>query len=321
MNYDQTKRQLVVTQPNGRKIQYKFNEAANPIQIIEDVDGLNITTSYVYEGNNLVESRDPNDQNAANPTESYTYDAKGNVLTAKDRYGTETYEYNKNNDVISMTDTEGDTTTIAYDGLNPVSETDQSGKTSSVSKYDAYGNIIEESDTLGSATNLLSNSGFEQGITAWNLLSHYDTGQLQEDTNVYNGLTGRKTLKIVADSTSPNTELGYVAATQEIAVKPNTTYTLSGKIKTNLTKANAFFNVQFLNSQNQTISWADHRYSQLTGTRPWTERQVTFTTPSNAAKIRVYLEVDHKSPDASGEAWFDNVQLEEAQVSSSYNQL
>ncbi|WP_235046472.1 hypothetical protein, partial [Geobacillus thermoleovorans] len=73
------------------------------------------------------------------------------------------------------------------------------------------------------------------------------------------------------------------------------------------------------NSQNQTISWADHRYSQLTGTRPWTERQVTFTTPSNAAKIRVYLEVDHKSPDASGEAWFDNVQLEEAQVSSSYN--
>ncbi|MGG3835328.1 MULTISPECIES: hypothetical protein [Geobacillus] len=64
MNYDQTKRQLVVTQPNGRKIQYTFNEAANPIQIIEDVDGLNITTSYVYEGNNLVESRDPNDQNA-----------------------------------------------------------------------------------------------------------------------------------------------------------------------------------------------------------------------------------------------------------------
>ncbi|OKO96214.1 wall-associated protein [Geobacillus proteiniphilus] len=319
MNYDQTKRQLVVTQPNGRKIQYKFNEAANPIQIIEDVDGLNITTSYVYEGNNLVESRDPNDQNAANPTESYTYDAKGNVLTAKDSYGTETYEYNKNNDVISMTDTEGDTTTIAYDGLNPVSETDQSGKTSSVSKYDAYGNIIEESDTLGSATNLLSNSGFEQGITAWNLLSHYDSGQLLEDTNVYNGLTGRKTLKIVADSTSPNTELGYVAATQEITVKPNTTYTLSGKIKTNLTKANAFFNVQFMNSQNQTISWADHRYSQLTGTRPWTERQVTFTTPSNAAKIRVYLEVDHKSPDASGEAWFDNVQLEEAQVSSSYN--
>ena len=319
LNYDQTKRQLVVIQPNGRKIQYTFNEAANPIQIIEDAGGLNITTSYVYEGNNLVESRDPNDQNAVKPTETYTYDANGNVLTVKDQYGTETYKYNKNNDVISETDTEGDTTTIAYDGLNPVSETDQSGKTSSIAKYDTYGNIIEESNTLGSAANLLSNSGFEQGITAWNLLRSNDSGQLFEDTNRHHRSLGRKTLKIVTASSSPGTELGYVAATQEIAVKPNTTYTLSGKIKTNLTKANAFFNIQFLDSQNRRISWADNRYSQLTGTRPWTERQVTFTTPPSVVKIRVYLEVDHKSPDASGEAWFDSIQLEEAQVSSSYN--
>ena len=243
LTYDPTERRLLIQKPNGRKTQYTFNEAGNPIEVVDDVGGLNITTKYVYEGNNLKESYDPNDVGATTPTESYTYDANGNVLTAKDSYGTEIYQYNPNNDVISMTDTEGDKTTIAYDGLNPVSETDQSGKTSSVSKYDAYGNIIEESDTLGSATNLLSNSGFEQGITAWNLLSHYGSEQLLEDTNVYNGLTGRKTLKIVADSTSPNTELGYVAATQEITVKPNTTYTLSGKIKTNLTKANAFFNV------------------------------------------------------------------------------
>ncbi|WP_426470407.1 hypothetical protein, partial [Salmonella enterica] len=75
--------------------------------------------------------------------------------------------------------------------------------------------------------------------------------QLQEDTNVYNGLTGRKTLKITVNSTSPSAEAGYVAATQEIAVKPNATYTLSGKIKTNLTKASAFFNVEFLDSQNR----------------------------------------------------------------------
>ncbi|GAA3898318.1 hypothetical protein GCM10022628_23290 [Anoxybacillus suryakundensis] len=319
LTYDPTERRLLIQKPNGRKTQYTFNEAGNPIEVVDDVGGLNITTKYVYEGNNLKESYDPNDVGATTPTESYTYDANGNVLTAKDSYGTEIYQYNPNNDVISMTDTEGDKTTVAYDGLNPVSETDQSGKTSSVAKYDSYGNVIEESDALGSATNLLSNHGFEQGTTAWTVLRSYDSGQLQEDTNVYNGLTGRKTLKITVNSTSPSAEAGYVAATQEIAVKPNATYTLSGKIKTNLTKASAFFNVEFLDSQNRRISWTDNRYSQLVGTRPWTERQVTFTTPSNAAKIRVYLEVDHKSPDASGEAWFDNVQLEEAQVSSSYN--
>ncbi|KIP21341.1 tRNA nuclease WapA [Anoxybacillus ayderensis] len=319
LTYDPTERRLLIQKPNGRQTQYTFNEAGNPIEVVDDVGGLNITTKYLYEGNNLKESYDPNDVGATTPTESYTYDANGNVLTAKDRYGTETYQYNPNNDVISMTDTEGDKTTVAYDGLNPVSETDQSGKTSSVAKYDSYGNVIEESDALGSATNLLSNHGFEQGTTAWTLLRSYDSGQLQEDTNVYNGLTGRKTLKITVNSTSPSTEAGYVAATQEIAVKPNVTYTFSGKIKTNLTKASAFFNVEFLDSQNRRISWADNRYSQLAGTRPWTERQVTFTTPSNVAKVRVYLEVEHQSPTASGEAWFDNVQLEEAQVSSSYN--
>ncbi|WP_183250023.1 DNRLRE domain-containing protein, partial [Anoxybacillus tengchongensis] len=319
LTYDPTERRLLIQKPNGRKTQYTFNEAGNPIEVVDDVGGLNITTKYVYEGNNLKESYDPNDVGATTPTESYTYDANGNVLTAKDSYGTETYQYNPNNDVISMTDTEGDKTTVAYDGLNPVSETDQSGKTSSVAKYDSYGNVIEESDALGSAPNLLSNHGFEQGTTAWTVLRSYDSGQLQEDTNVYNGLTGRKTLKITVNSTSPSTEAGYVAATQEIAVKPNATYTLSGKIKTNLTKASAFFNVEFLDSQNRRISWADNRYSQLVGTRPWTERQVTFTTPSNVAKVRVYLEVEHKSPTASGEAWFDNVQLEKAQVSSSYN--
>ncbi|GGJ71362.1 YD repeat-containing protein [Anoxybacillus voinovskiensis] len=116
-----------------------------------------------------------------------------------------------------------------------------------------------------------------------------------------------------------STEPGYVAATQEIAVKPNVAYTFSGKIKTHLTKARAFFNVEFLDSQNRRIAWVDNRYSQLTGTRPWTDRQLTFKTPANVVKVRIYLEVEHQSPTALGEAWFDNVQLEEAQVSSSYN--
>ncbi|WP_369802223.1 DNRLRE domain-containing protein [Geobacillus sp. B4113_201601] len=319
LNYDPTKRQLVVTKPNGRKTQYTFNEAANPIQIVDDAGGLNITTNYVYEGNNLKESYDPNDAGTTTPTESYTYDANGNVLTATDRYGTETYQYNQHNNVVSIIDTENDKTTIAYDGLNPVSEIDQAAKTASFAKYDAYGNLMEESDALGSAANLIVNPSFEQGMTAWSLTSTYDAGQWWEDANVDHGLAGRKTLKMTVNSTSPGNELGYVAATQVISVKPNTTYTLSGKIKTNLTKANAFFNIEQLDSQNRRLAWVDNRYSSLSGIRPWTERQVTFTTHSDAAKVRVYLEVDHRSPTASGEAWFDQIQLEEAQVSSSYN--
>jgi RHS repeat-associated protein len=319
--YDQTNRKLTLTQPNGRKMQYTFNLAANPTEIVEDVGGLNITTSYVYEGNNIKETRDPNDQNASQPTESYSYDANGNVVNSNDSYGTESYQYNSNNDVTSMVDTEGDKTTVAYDGLDAVSETDQSGKVSSVAKYDKYGNTLESSDTLGAATNLLLNNSFENGTGSWVVLTSSDSGSLAGDTNAANGLNGVKTLKVNVKSTTADNSLGHISATQDITVTENTTYTLSGKVKTNLSKANAFFNIQFFDSQGAKLGWADNRYSQLSGVRPWTDRQLTFKTPANAAKIKVYLEVDHKDPVASGEAWFDAMQLEKAEVSSAYNPL
>lgn len=49
--------------------------------------------------------------------------------------------------------------------------------------------------------------------------------------------------------------------------------------------------------------------------------QVTFKTASNVNNVRLYLEIDHNSPTSSGEAWFDRIQLEKADVSSSYNPI
>ena len=146
--YDMSKKTLMLTQPNGRKIQYTYNEAANPIQVVDDAEGLKITTKTKYEGNQIVEETDPNDVEKGKATESYSYDKNGNVILAKDAYGTETYEYNKNNDVTKVKDTEGDITDIAYDGLDAVSETDQSGNMSSASIYDSYGNLVQTSKEL-----------------------------------------------------------------------------------------------------------------------------------------------------------------------------
>jgi len=325
LDYNLTNKTLLFTQPNGRKIQYTYNDAANPTLIIEDVDGLKITTSYKYEGNNLIESKDPNDQGKTTPTESYRYDANGNVISTTDSYGTEKYEYNSNNDVTSILDTEGNQTTIAYEDLDPVSETDQTGKTSSIAKYqkdangNSNGNLIESSYDLGTATNLIQNNSFENELIGWTKLSKNDNGNITVDSSTNNGLGGAKSLKITSQSTS--LDLSYISATQEVLVQANTNYSLSGLIKTDLSKANAFFNVQFLDSNNSHISWADNRYSQIGGTRTWTERQLSFKTPSNTAKIRIYLEVDHRDATASGTAWFDTIQLEKAEVSSSYNPI
>lgn len=151
----------MLTQPNGRKIQYTYNEAANPIQVVDDAEGLKITTKTKYEGNQIVEETDPNDVEKGKTTESYSYDKNGNVIQAKDAYGTETYEYNKNNDVTKVKDTEGDITDIAYDGLDAVSETDQSGNMSSASIYDSYGNLVQTSKELAAGASILKNGSLK----------------------------------------------------------------------------------------------------------------------------------------------------------------
>jgi len=324
LTFDVPNNTLVYTNPNGKKDQYKWNDAANPIEVIQDVGGLNITSTSKYEGNHLIESKDPNDQGSATPTESYTYDSNGNVLTSKDSYGTETYQYNTNNDVTSVVDTEGDQTTIAYDHLDAVSETDQVGKMSSIATYqkdgdgNSNGNLLESSYALSTATNLLLNNSFETDLTNWTKLQTNDSGSLAIDSTTTNSLSGSKSIKISTQATSAAAN-SYIAATQDVVAEANKTYSVSGLMKTNLSKANAFFQVQFLNASNATISWADNRYSQLSGSRTWTERQLSFKTPANTAKIRLYLMVDHSDASASGSAWFDMIQFEKSDVSSSYN--
>jgi RHS repeat-associated protein len=319
--YDIANRSLTVTEPKLNKTYYEYNAAANPTKMIVDSEGLKLTTTYIYEGNNLKETREPKDQGAATATESYQYDNDGNVTGATDSYGTESYAYNQNNDVTSITDTEGDETSIAYDGLNAVSETDLKAKTSTVSKYDGFGNLTQSSDELSSATNEALNTSFESSLAPWVMSAVRDSGTVSIDaTDSSPILGGKQSVKVSISSSSPGTEHGYMAAIQDVVVSPDTTYSLSGQIKTdNLKKGMAFFNVQFLNASGTGIGYSDNRYSQLTGTKNWTERQLTFKTPANTAKIRIYLEVDHKANDASGSAWFDQIQLEKNEVSSSYN--
>ena len=317
--YDLTKRTLLFTQPNNRKLSYTYNAAGNPIQYVEDVDGLKLTTNYKYVGNNLTETTDPNDIAAGKPTESFQYDKDGNVIKAVDDYGTETYTYNDNHDVTSMIDTEGDEVTIAYDGLDAVSETDQSGKTASASKYAKNGNLTEESHELATAANLLANSRFEDGTASWTRMDKSSNGTYAVDKHSAGKLAGPNSLKLTMQSDI--TEHAYQAATQVVDALPDVSYTLSSLIKTDTVNARAFLNVEALDASGKRIQWIDNRHSHLVGKQNWAERQLSFVTPANTAKLRVYLEIEKVKPTASGSAWFDQVQLERAEVSSSFNPI
>ncbi|EJQ78680.1 YD repeat (Two copies) [Bacillus toyonensis] len=328
--YNDETREVTVTDPKGVKDIYAYTVAGNPLKTIVDADGLKLTTTFEYQANRLTKKTNPKDQ-GQRVSESYTYDGKGNVTSVTDTLGTEKYEYNANNDVTKVTDTEGKTTTVTYDGTNAVSattkgnETNQAGNTSSVTKYSAKGNPVAGSSELAMATNLMRNAGFESPVNAGNLgvLQGADDGTISQDTSVSapGALGGKASLKVV--SKAKDTSWGYIIGAQDVFVDPNQTYTLSGWVKTdNLKNASAFFNIVLLDGNGNPVAspYRDNRYSKLTGTKEWTERQLTFRTTADTKRVRIYMEVEHQNdPTAGGTAWFDNMQLEEGVVSSSYN--
>ncbi|MDH6651021.1 UNVERIFIED_ORG: RHS repeat-associated protein [Bacillus sp. PvP124] len=334
ISYDTDNREVTVTNPKGSKDVYTYNEDGNPSKTVVDADNLKLTTTYEYDNNNLTKKTDPNDQGDPTPSESYTYDKNGNVLSATDALGTENYEYNKNNDVTKVTSQEGEDkstdpadkkeTTVAYDDTDAVSETDQTAKTASMSTYDDYGNVIEGSDDLSTANNLVTNPGFESSLgTEWTKKSAADDGSFSAVTDSAPGsFSGDKVLRIEPkrQTTAADGTHSYIAATQMITgLEGNKTYTLSSFIKGDqLKNAYAFYNVYMYNDKT-TVDSKSSRFGKITGNTKWKERQFTFKTPSDTTKIVIYLEVEsHKGP-VSGAALFDNIQLEEGPVSSSFN--
>ncbi|HEY8341568.1 MAG TPA: DNRLRE domain-containing protein [Calditerricola sp.] len=325
--YDAANRKTTVTDPRGKVTQYFYNLDANPVKVVVDPSGLNLVTTYVYDLNQLLEVKDPNANKAGDTqaSESYAYDSRGNVTRVQDPAGTETFQYNANNDITRYTDATGQAYTYTYDGVNPVSGTDPV-KVSDAKVYDNRGNLIAATKELGMADNRVTNPGMERvnsGLPeSWTLVTSGDSGTMAADSGQKH--SGARSVRLTSQSTTSGGGLGFVAAIQDIPVAPNTTYTLSGYIKTlNLNGANAFFNVYQLNANKQPVAnpWTDNRYSQLSGTHDWTLRQLTFTTGPNTAYVRIYLEVDHRSDTASGTAWFDDIQLERGEVSTGYNPL
>ncbi|MFK4427722.1 RHS repeat-associated protein [Bacillus sp. RC51] len=106
-------------------------------------------------------------------------------------------------------------------------------------------------------------------------------------------------------------------------LEPNTTYTLSGMVKTDLSNGADFFNVQSLNEHGAGIDggWHDTRHNKVQGTRDWVNRQVTFKTTEQTRKVKIYLQVENGGSSTSGSVWFDKLQLEKGEVSSSFNPI
>ncbi len=299
-----------------------YNGAGNPVSMVidEGTGKLNLKTAYTYEGQELVKTIDPK-----SGTESGVYDASGNALSVVGaNLGEVTASFNENNNATSVTDALQNKYTSAHDGNQQVSA-NTPAQTSSAAQYDSDGNMSGSSKERSVALNWLKNSGFEASATTypdWKLQrGGGDQGTAALTT------TGAKqaraiTLSPKPSATLPEGSLSSVMVTQEVLVKGDTEYTLSGLVKTADLGGRAFLNV-YISGTEIEPKWIDNRSHALTGSNStWTEQQISFKTPTGAEKVLIYMQVDNGAKGLSGgTATFDNVQLERGDVSSLYNSV
>ncbi|MCS1351879.1 DNRLRE domain-containing protein [Mechercharimyces sp. CAU 1602] len=312
IEYNPEEGKTIVYDANTNTTEYYYNDAGNLIKEVEDPFGLNLITTYKYDRNNLIEVCDPeaNREGCNEPTESYQYDAEGNLTRAEDAAGGESFKYDKDNNLVEYQDAEGDTFEYIYDDKgNEVAEIDPD-QVSEAQVLDDKGNIVEATDEMGTSENLILNPGLERvdlgEPDGWHTIRSQDDGLVTVD--VGEKKSGRYSLRLTPKTDTDS--FGYLASTQELDVVPGKEYMLSANLKAkSLNGANAFLNVVQLNDQGETISgtWQDTRADEINGTTEWTKHTLSVKSHADAKKIRVYLEVDHRSKEASGSVWFDEV--------------
>ena len=242
------------------------------------------------------------------PVSTYSYDSKGNIISAKDTNNSQTsFTYNSTNDLIKAVDPKGGNFTYHYDYKRNLASAQSPAGTCYSFSYDGYGNMLESSLGHLQNPNLVSNGDFSASTAPWDIALQNNSGTLTHDS---------KTLKLVSLPSGPDNNL---SAWQEQVVSANTTYTLSGQIKTELTQGKAFLRIEELNSAGETVQVSSNEYSALMGNSDWTESAHTFTTSSITAKIKVQLCLSQGNP--QGSAWFDSIQLEEGNKVSTFNML
>lgn len=193
-----------VTDANGNKTQYFYDNKGNVVKIIDasgttavvkeyDANGSLIkstdakgnSTTYTYDGNlNMTSMTLPN-----GATLYYTYDSEDRLICVSYPDGTTTKtEYDSIGRVIKQIDKENNITSYEYDAANRVIKITNANGGVTTNKYDALGNIIEtkvgsnnittyEYDLMGNlikSTNALGNSTIYTYNTAGDLLTVTD---------------------------------------------------------------------------------------------------------------------------------------------------
>lgn len=162
--------------------------------------------------------------------------------------------------------------------------------------YDQNGNSI----LRRFSANLLDNSSFEYDLTTWILGSDITVSTLKAKT-------GKKSLRFYSNNSRTATSDLYLNAS------PNTTYSLSAWMLSNLITGNFYVDWVELDGNNNIIVDGGTLWT-ASGSNQWDYKLLNFTTSAQTTKLVIRFVVEA----ANGEAFVDDVQLTKLLSNSSF---
>lgn len=309
--YDTANSVTTITDSRGVKTQYTHNAYGNVIKSIEDVGGLNYTTTYEYDDqNNLIIEKDPNaNKSGSNASSNYTYDAKGNIIIFSNPLnGQEKVKFDESNNPVEFTTPKGNVSMEQYDNNNNnIASTDAETKSSAV-KYDSKNNVIEETNYVSIGENILFNGSFELDTNKDNWPDNWKKSGTasfiyeSEGAAVEEAKLGTKQIKISNPTTAAAVE------STPITYNPEKKYVVSGYIKTTNAKANAKLVVTGGNGSGQMTKTISS--STLSGTTD-VERMHFTINPGDLPGDTKIMTLKAYANAGSGDYYFDGLQIEE----------
>jgi RHS repeat-associated protein len=315
-----------VTTPTGEQIQYKNNNYANPVAIINDPkDGQpKSETQLTWDAQDRMRSLITPNLVGTGKKYSWEYDALGNPTKAQDpvpnRPATEmTYYYNR---LAKLTQADGNKVENIWDpvNLNKNTSIDQTLNAKAYS-YDTAGNPTVGSNLMGVADNRLLNSGF----------TRFDGNYQPYDWSPY---SPAGTVNKVEYYNEPNYPLPF-GGSNVLHINPGSNdyaYQWSDYINLNTGGSPDYFNISGYmrtaqsgssNGARLNVYWYDSSYNQLrvdvlfnVRSQDWQRYFKTLQSPQNAVYAKVMTIVY-----GPYDGYFDDIQFEKSELPRGYNSI
>lgn len=256
---------------------------------------------------------DPNTNNS-NGTSAYvyTYDDNGNITGVQlPENQSETYTYDTQNNLTKEQDANQNVSTYDYDSDNNQTEATDANVQTSASRYDSKGNLLNYTQPMSAADNLMINPSFEQDDNQDQWPDHWEKLTQSGTTATFNWTDSGKFGKAIS-ITNPT---GWaVVRSDKFDYKTGDQYIASAYVKTDQTVGTALLKIEYFDAQSNLLG--QDFSAGIKGTNDWTRLQTTIdNVPANTAKISVAVGLNP----GSGTAFFDGVQLEKGSILSAYN--